>query len=833
MSKTLKVMAGVVVTLALAMSPMTVVFTVSKIEAQDTGWTSSADPTLTKTIDLPSNTMPTRGNIDCTDRQYVRSTTTVNKTGCFAESDMGQMEVHGDAVLMANSSYGMPVTINVPGEYGIGPVPNQSLISSQSSAPILGSYLHFYTNFRSAITLRTGFDLSKWFTVDKPPSVTLTDSNNQPIVTNASTLSYSSNGDWLVVDSPQNAFLRVNLATFDVVRFAQSLNNGLDYSLKNASTSVSDDGRYIAVVSPQYYTFRIYDTLNCSGLSMDKYGVPIECPSRNYWSYVASHLDKLSTITSVRFSNDDNVNFDAVYDYSSSTNYDTARFTMTSPGGQMHAIDYLALGDSYISGQGTFQYKQGTDTDENTCHLSTLAYPYIVGASLVNSYESIACSGAKTKDIDAHGFADYDSSPNGAQSYGKLSVTYDNEIYSNFLPGYRAQDQFIKRYLPRVVTLSIGGNDVGFSDIMKACVAPQLGDQTCFDSYSERLSLIKSVTALYSTLQETYSSILVADPGVQLYVVGYPQVAAEGDCALNVHLNPSEIQFSQQLIAYLDATIQHAADSVGARYVDIQNSLAGHRLCEAKTSDIAINGITAGNDGGPLGLKLIGSESFHPNTFGHQILAQKVMQATNNLKQAMPSADSSIGAVSIADPLAQALLQGYKTDGSSTNAAIYDSDLPGFAIRGSSTPLTVSGRQNNLQLGSAYTMTLHSDPITLGVVTSDENGDITSSVNIPASTPPGFHTLHVYGQNLAGEQIDIYKVIYVAASQDDYNGDGVSNAQDSCLVTALSGQDADQDGIDDACDPSIGGPAINYESSTYPTRVKLEGNTIYATNSGP
>jgi lysophospholipase L1-like esterase len=829
MSKTLKVMAGVVVTLALVISPLAAVFTVSKTEAQDMGWTSSADPTLTKTIELSSNTQPTRGNIDCTNREYLRSTTNVNKTGCFADSDMGQMEVSGDAILMADSSYGVPVTINVPGEYGIGPVPNQALISSQTSAPILGSYLHFYTNFRSALTLHTGFDFSKWFTVDKPPSVTLTDSNNRPSVTNTSTLSYSSNGDWLVVDSPQSAFLRVNLATFSVLQFAQSLsNNGLDYSLHNASTAVSDDGRYIAVVSPQYYTFKVYDTLNCSGLSMDKYGVPIECPSRNYWSYVAGNLDKFSTITSVRFSNDDNINFDAVYNYNSSTDYDAARFTMTSPGGQMHAIDYLALGDSYISGQGTFQYKQGTDTDSNTCHLSTLSYPYIVGASLVNSYESVACSGAIIKDV-INDRDDYKGQVQDGEMRKNRQVV---PIFQNFSPGYLDQIAFVKRYSPRIVMLSIGGNDVGFSDIMKACVAPQLGDQTCFDSYSERLSLIKSVTALYSTLQETYQSILAADPGVQLYVVGYPQVAAEGNCALNVHLNPSEIQFSQQLIAYLDATIQHATGSAGARYVDIQNALVGHRLCEAKTSDIAINGVTAGNDGGPLGLKLIGSESFHPNTFGHQILAQKVMQATNNFKQLMPPADGSLSVIPTTDPLAQTLLQGYKTDGTSTNAAIYDSDLPSFVFRGSSMPVSVSGRQNNLQLNGTYTMVLHSDPLTLGTVTSDENGDINSSINIPAGTSPGFHTLHVYGQDLAGEQVDIYKVIYVAASADDYNGDGISNAQDSCLVTALSGQDADQDGIDDACDPDIGNASTS-ESGIYPTKAKLEGNTIHATNSGP
>jgi len=39
----------------------------------------------------------------------------------------------------------------------------------------------------------------------------------------------------------------------------------------------------------------------------------------------------------------------------------------------------------------------------------------------------------------------------------------------------------------------------------------------------------------------------------------------------------------------------------------------------------------------------------------------------------------------------------------------------------------------------------------------------------------------------------------------------------------LSGEDADSDGIDDACDPVIGST-----DQTYPQRVKLTGNSIGA-----
>jgi hypothetical protein len=96
----------------------------------------------------------------------------------------------------------------------------------------------------------------------------------------------------------------------------------------------------------------------------------------------------------------------------------------------------------------------------------------------------------------------------------------------------------------------------------------------------------------------------------------------------------------------------------------------------------------------------------------------------------------------------------------------------------------------------------------LGSSTTDVSGNISATINVPDNVPTGYHTLHVYGTNIAGEPVDIYKTVYVAANESDYDGDGVNNVTDACLIIEPSGQDIDQDGIDDSCDGDIGEPPV-------------------------
>jgi hypothetical protein len=100
-------------------------------------------------------------------------------------------------------------------------------------------------------------------------------------------------------------------------------------------------------------------------------------------------------------------------------------------------------------------------------------------------------------------------------------------------------------------------------------------------------------------------------------------------------------------------------------------------------------------------------------------------------------------------------------------------------------------------------------------------------VHIPTNIAAGFHVLHIYTTNMAGETVDIQKTVYVAASSNDYDGDGVLNVASPCLVVAPTGVDSDGDGIDDGCDADVVATSSRVNiSGMVEAATLLEQNTL-------
>ncbi len=101
------------------------------------------------------------------------------------------------------------------------------------------------------------------------------------------------------------------------------------------------------------------------------------------------------------------------------------------------SAQYVALGDSYASGLGSFSYLPGTNKSQNGCERASDGYVKQLATDLGYALGFEACSGA----------------------------TIDSLV-----EGSKAQDSGLG-HDTRVVTLSIGGNDVGFAPVLTSCVS--------------------------------------------------------------------------------------------------------------------------------------------------------------------------------------------------------------------------------------------------------------------------------------------------------------------------------------------------------------------------
>lgn len=733
-------------------------------------WLSPSTIKVQKQVEVTTTPFSINGNIDCIQ---------VDVNNCAVTTAFGSANTSGGVKLNNTGTYIPAVGFNST-QSNIIFIPNSNTVINWFSGPPYGLDFSFTKNFSSSINKITSGATTQ-YQLTHPPDNKLVDGSNHRLAADYESLSFSSDGKWMVVSVPNITMLRVNLDTFEVLPFAPGFNYTIGLS-PSPKTAISNDGRYAVVASKDFARFNIYDLSTCGAVPSLING-PVSCQSRDLQPIMQQQVSGFTSISAVRFLGSDTLGIYAGFNVG--TLKKLARF-IANTGNNIHQVEYLSLGDSYISGEGAYSYQEGTDTGDNKCHISTKSYPYLINQSLnFNSFHSVACSGARIPDILDNSL-DYQGQTK-VKVKRKDRLEKASESLLTFQPGYINQLDFVTQYQPKTITLSIGGNDMGYSNIIKRCI----GVDTCYGTYEDRVELVRQINRqLFPRLVATYQQIKNnAAPDMKFYAAGYPQtVFPGGDCALNVHLNADELVFAKQLTSYLNKIISLAASKAGIGYIDTENALAGHRLCETKSSDVAVNGLTAGNDIPNFLHGPIGNESYHPNQLGHQLLEQAVLNATSNLTQLMPVPD-----LNAAPPLeaGQEILN-KPSSGRPINFTFYSEDIMDDAVDKQS-PLTgaISGLDYSLKSSTNYQAQLQSDLINLGTYKTDSNGNLSFQAQIPASVPGGFHTLHVYGTNLAGEPIDVYKTIYVSGDQ---NGWCAENP---------SGQDNDKDGIDDSCDGYI------------------------------
>ena len=220
---------------------------------------------------------------------------------------------------------------------------------------------------------------------------------------------------------------------------------------------------------------------------------------------------------------------------------------------------YVALGDSYSSGTGTRSYID----DGTSCQRSTYAYPSLIAAARGYALNFRACSGARVADV----------------TNTQLSALTASTNY---------------------VSISVGGNDAGFADVLTECATPWwAGD--CNGAIDQAQAFINST--LPGRLSTLYASIRAKAPNARVVVVGYPRIFMGEDCNAGTWFSPAEMTRLNQTADLLNSKTSSQASAKGFSFANPTSRFVGHAVCD----DVEwINGLSS-----PI------SESYHPNKPGH------------------------------------------------------------------------------------------------------------------------------------------------------------------------------------------------------------------------
>ena len=255
---------------------------------------------------------------------------------------------------------------------------------------------------------------------------------------------------------------------------------------------------------------------------------------------------------------------------------------------------YVALGDSYSSGTGTRTYLN----DGTTCQRSVYAYPSLLAAAKGYALNFRACSGAKVADVSAL----------------QLSALSSSTSY---------------------VTVSVGGNDAGFTSVLTACAQPWWAAD-CDAAIDRAEDRVRST--LPGALASLYAAIRSRAPSATVVVVGYPRIFNGDDCNALTWFSRAEMTRLNAASDLLDATTATAAAAAGFSFADPRSRFTGHAVCD---SPEWVNGLSSPT-----------TESYHPKVVGHREGYLPVVSAPVTGARVAVSPETLLAARQSADRLA-------------------------------------------------------------------------------------------------------------------------------------------------------------------------------------
>lgn len=257
-----------------------------------------------------------------------------------------------------------------------------------------------------------------------------------------------------------------------------------------------------------------------------------------------------------------------------------------SPGGARH-LDYVALGDSYASAPVV------PDQVDANCQRSDHNYPSLVAAQRRARLTDVTCSGATTAEM---------TGPQGTAP-------------AQFDALGRGTD---------LVTVSIGGNDAGFSTVLGTCARLTSSDPAGSPCRAHFTSgggdrLKETIEQTAPKVAQVIRGVRHHSPHARILIVGYPDLfpdSGAGCTSSSVPFAAGDFAYLRDTEKELNGMLARVAHRGGAGYVDTYTPTIGHDLCRP-TGQRWMETLAPATPAAPL----------HPNALGEQAMAVAVEHA--------------------------------------------------------------------------------------------------------------------------------------------------------------------------------------------------------------
>lgn len=263
-----------------------------------------------------------------------------------------------------------------------------------------------------------------------------------------------------------------------------------------------------------------------------------------------------------------------------------------TPAQAAETTHYVALGDSFTAGP-LIPHQTGQPLG---CFRSDNNYPALVAAALdADEFTDVSCSGAQTVDM----FHPQDV-PLGVNQ-----------------PQLDALNESVT-----LVTLGIGGNDIGFSEILQTCVSRGLFDPSgdpCRQHYVDPDTgadeLSQRIADLESDVADLLAEIAQRAPHADVVFTGYLALVPESEgCWPKVPLASGDVPYLHGVHEELNSMLEAATLEHGGVFVDVVEP--GRDMC-AGHGDRWVEGILPTNP----------AMIVHPNAMGMEAVAERTLAA--------------------------------------------------------------------------------------------------------------------------------------------------------------------------------------------------------------